>query len=106
VNALSQIVALSDSIPGVQSGWDEIKDANDKYAEIGRLVADLLNQVRDVPAPEAPTESAREVERLREIALELHGRIEKYTQAMKEIANQTNDYLVKHQINQILSGDK
>lgn len=48
----------------------------------------------------------QEVDRLRAIALDLHSRLEHYSTTMKKIAEQTNDFLVKHQINQLLSGDK
>lgn len=56
--------------------------------------------------PEIDTELLEENERLRAIALELHARLEAYSTTMKEIAEQTNDFLVKMRINQLLSGDK
>lgn len=59
----------------------------------------------DVGMMDQPCPNQLEIERLKKIALDLHTRIEKYSTLMKEIASQTDDYLVKHQINSILSGE-
>jgi hypothetical protein len=45
---LREMVRVSRAIPGIQTGWEEIRSAEEQHAQVGRLFNEILYEVLSI----------------------------------------------------------